>query len=159
MGVPEQDRPKMHEWTAKILSSAQGAERSEQAKTQMCAYLGERLRACRGARGEDGGADGVGDVIGMLAGAVAADEVTEEEAVGLALLLQIGGEAVTNNVGNMVYVLLTRPDLMDELRASPALRPTAINELLRYIPHRNSVGLSRIALEDVEVAYQVIRAA
>ncbi|MEU7065468.1 cytochrome P450 [Streptomyces sp. NPDC046161] len=158
MGVPERDRPQVHEWTAMILSSAQGAERSEQAKTRMCGYLGERLRAARGAAGDDGGAGEAGDVIGLLAAAVDAGEVTEEEAVGVALLLQIGGEAVTNNVGNMVYILLTRPELMDELRAAPDLRPTAVNELLRYIPHRNSVGLSRIALEDVEVAGQVIRA-
>ncbi|MEU6892523.1 cytochrome P450 [Streptomyces sp. NPDC046557] len=159
MGIPEEDRPEVHEWTAMILSSAHGVERSEQAKTRMCAYLGERLRAGRRAApdGDGDGGEG-GDVIGLLAGAVEAGEVTEEEAVGVALLVQIGGEAVTNNVGNMVFILLTRPELMEKLRAAPDLRPTALNELLRYIPHRNSVGLSRIALEDVEVAGQVIRA-
>ncbi len=36
-------------------------------------------------------------------------EVTLEEAVGLAVLLQIGGEAVTSNSGQMFYLLLTRP--------------------------------------------------
>ncbi|MFB7056360.1 cytochrome P450 [Streptomyces vinaceus] len=150
MGVPEEDRPRVHEWTTLILSSAQGAQRSEQAKNDMCAYLGGRIRT-----GEVAGGD---SVIGLLVKAIEAGEVTAEEATGLALLLQIGGEAVTNNVGNMVYILLTRPDLMDRMRSDPALRPSAINELLRYIPHRNAVGLSRIALEDVTVAGQLIRA-
>ena len=49
----------------------------------------------------------------------------------------------------MVYLLLTRPELLDRLRNEPELRPRALDELLRYIPHRNSVGLSRIATEDV----------
>ncbi|MDQ8702048.1 cytochrome P450 [Streptomyces sp. LHD-70] len=150
MGVPEADRSKVHEWTTLILSSAHGARRSEQAKADMLAYLGERLR--------EGGGTGGDTVLGLLVKAVAAGEVTEEEATGLALLIQIGGEAVTNNVGNMVYILLTRPDLLERLRSEPELRPSALNELLRYIPHRNAVGLSRIALEDVTVAGHLIRA-
>ncbi|WP_415949416.1 cytochrome P450 [Streptomyces sp. KLOTTS4A1] len=141
MGVPEHDRPRMHEWTVRILSSAEGAERSEEAKRAMCGYFTERLRARP--EGEH--------VLALLAAAVACGDVSESEAVGLALLIQIGGEAVTNNTGNMVYLLLTRPGLWDRLRTEPALRPGAIDELLRYIPHRNSVGLSRIALEDIEI--------
>ncbi|AOT62557.1 Cytochrome P450 107B1 [Streptomyces rubrolavendulae] len=150
MGVPAQDRPRMHEWTNLILSSAQGAERSQRAKEEMCAYFAETMRRRRGTGGED--------VIGLLSAAVAAGEITESESVGLALLIQIGGEAVTNNTGNMLFILLTRPDLMDRLRADPAGRPRAIEELLRYIPHRSAVGLSRIALEDVTVAGTRIRA-
>ncbi|CAL9606801.1 Biflaviolin synthase CYP158A2 [Streptomyces sp. enrichment culture] len=150
MGVPAQDRPRMHEWTNLILSSAQGAERSQRAKEEMCGYFAETMRHRRGTGGED--------VIGLLSAAVEAGEITESESVGLALLVQIGGEAVTNNTGNMLYILLTRPDLMDRLRADPAGRPGAIEELLRYIPHRSAVGLSRIALEDVTVAGARIRA-
>ncbi|NUP24542.1 MAG: cytochrome P450, partial [Streptomyces sp.] len=70
----------------------------------------------------------------------------------------IGGEAVTNNSGQMFYLLLTRPDLADRLRTQPSIRPQAIDELLRYIPHRNAVGLSRIALEDVGIRGVRIRA-
>ncbi|MFI6938747.1 cytochrome P450 [Streptomyces sp. NPDC050418] len=159
MGVPEADRPRMHEWTVRILSSAEGAERSEEAKGAMCGYFAERLRerpdvgsALGPAEGDSvlGPPDG-DSVLGLLAAAVARGEVSTSEAVGLALLIQIGGEAVTNNTGNMVYLLLTRPELADRLRTDPALRPSAIDELLRYIPHRNSVGLSRIAMEDVTI--------
>ncbi|MDG4863053.1 cytochrome P450 [Streptomyces sp. T-3] len=143
MGVPEADRPQMHEWTTRILSSSEGRELSEQAKGAMCGYFAERLR--------ERGADGGEDVVGLLAAAVHSGEVSESEAVGLALLIQIGGEAVTNNTGNMVYILLTQPHLLQRLRTEPELRPGALDELLRFIPHRSSVGLSRIAMEDVTV--------
>ncbi|MEV5610116.1 cytochrome P450 [Streptomyces sp. NPDC052225] len=144
MGVPADDRQLMHTWTQLILSSAHGAEVSERAKNEMSAYFADLIRARDDGSGED--------VASLLGTSVGAGELTKDEAVGLAVLVQIGGEAVTNNCGNMVYLLLTRPDLADRLRAEPALRPQAIDELLRYIPHRSAVGLSRIALEDVDVA-------
>lgn len=149
MGVPERDRPRMHEWTALILSSSHGAERSEQARTAMCDYFAELLKQRRGTGGED--------VTGLLGTAVADGEITESEAVGLALLVQIGGEAVTNNTGNMAYILLTRPELHARLRREPGLRTSAMDELLRWIPHRNGVGLCRIATEDLTVAGQDVR--
>ncbi|MEV7078931.1 cytochrome P450 [Streptomyces sp. NPDC093516] len=149
MGVPAADRHDMHIWTQLILSSAHGAEVSEKAKKQMGAYFADLIGLREGGTGED--------VTSLLGAAVGRGEVTLEEAVGLAVLLQIGGEAVTNNSGQMFYVLLTRPDLAERLRAEPEIRPRAIDELLRWIPHRNAVGLSRIALEDVEIGGARIR--
>ncbi|GGU48500.1 cytochrome P450 [Streptomyces lavendofoliae] len=154
MGVPPIDRPRMHEWTNLILSSAHGVERSQRAKEDMCAYFADLLSQPRD--GDDG--DDEESVIGLLGTAVANGEITSSEAVGLALLIQIGGEAVTNNCGNMLFVLLTHPEHLARLRAEPAIRPRAIDELLRYIPHRSAVGLSRIAREDVTVAGVRIRA-
>ncbi|MFC7814218.1 MULTISPECIES: cytochrome P450 [unclassified Streptomyces] len=150
MGVPAADRHSMHTWTQLILSSSHGAEVSERAKQEMNDYFADLI----GAR-----SDGTGeDVTSLLGAAVARDEVTTAEAVGLAVLLQIGGEAVTNNSGQMFYLLLTRRELAERLRSEPEIRPRAIDELLRWIPHRNAVGLSRIALEDVELRGVRIRA-
>lgn len=150
MGVPAADRQGMHTWTQLILSSSHGAKASERAKSEMGAYFADLIGLREGGSGED--------VASLLGTAVGRDEVTLDEAVGLAVLLQIGGEAVTNNSGQMFYLLLTRPDLIERLRAEPEIRPRAIDELLRYIPHRNAVGLSRIALEDVGIAGVRIRA-
>ncbi|AVH61602.1 MULTISPECIES: cytochrome P450 [Streptomyces] len=150
MGVPATDRQGMHTWTQLILSSSHGAEVSEKAKGEMSAYFAKLIGERRDAAGED--------VTSLLGAAVGRGEVTPEEAVGLAVLLQIGGEAVTNNSGQLFYILLTRPDLVEQLRAEPEIRPRAIDELLRYIPHRNAVGLSRIAVEDVEISGVRIRA-
>ncbi|WP_089105421.1 cytochrome P450 [Streptomyces hyaluromycini] len=143
MGVPAADRHTMHIWTQLILSSNRGKEVSERAKREMSAYFADLVALRDGSTGED--------VASLLGAAVGRGEVALEEAVGLAVLLQIGGEAVTNNSGQMFYLLLTRPDLLDRLRTEPEIRPRAIDELLRYIPHRSAVGLSRIAREDVDM--------
>ncbi|MEU9212673.1 cytochrome P450 [Streptomyces sp. NPDC048415] len=150
MGVPAADRKSLHTWTQLILSSSHGAEVSEKAKDEMGAYFSKLIGERTDSTGED--------VTSLLGAAVGQDEITLEEGVGLAVLLQIGGEAVTNNSGQLFYILLTRPELAQRLRAEPEIRPQAIDELLRYIPHRNAVGLSRIALEDVDIKGVRIRA-
>ena len=149
MGVPADDRHGMHTWTQLILSSSHGAEVSEKAKNEMGAYFTKLIGERAGSTEQDVGS--------LLGAAVGREEITMEEAVGLAVLLQIGGEAVTNNSGQMFYILLTRPQLAEQLRADPAIRPQAIDDLLRYIPHRSAVGLSRIAMEDVDVHGVLIR--
>ncbi|MFJ9539032.1 cytochrome P450 [Streptomyces sp. NPDC101225] len=150
MGVPAADRHSMHTWTQLILSSSQGAQVSERAKHEMGAYFADLVGLREGSTGTD--------VASLLGAAVGRGEITSQEAVGLAVLLQIGGEAVTNNSGQMFYLLLTRPELAERLRAEPGIRPRAIDEMLRHIPHRNAVGLSRIALEDVDIKGVRIRA-
>ncbi|MFE0786315.1 cytochrome P450 [Streptomyces sp. alain-838] len=150
MGVPAADRHSMHTWTRLILSSSHGAEVSERAEQEMNDYFADLIGLRSDSTGED--------VASLLGAAVAREEITLTEAVGLAVLLQIGGEAVTNNSGQMFYLLLTRRELAERLRSEPGIRPRAIDELLRWIPHRNAVGLSRIALEDVEVHGVRIRA-
>ncbi|GHJ39175.1 cytochrome P450 [Streptomyces sp. TS71-3] len=149
MGVPEEGHERMHTWTQLILSSSHGAKVSEQAKDEMAACFTELIRSRRGSTAED--------VTSLLGAAVGRQEMSLDEAVGLAVLIQIGGEAVTNNSGQMFYLLLTRPELAERLRAEPEMRAQAIDELLRYIPHRSAVGLSRIAMEDVVIRGAEIR--
>lgn len=143
MGVPAADRERVHSWTRQIISTSGGAEAAERAKQGLYGWITETVRARAGSEG--------GDVYSMLGAAVGRGEVGETEAVGLAGPLQIGGEAVTHNVGQMLYLLLTRPELMARMRERPEARGTALDELLRWISHRTSVGLARIALQDVEV--------
>ncbi|MFD7977403.1 cytochrome P450 [Streptomyces sp. NPDC059071] len=144
MGVPEGDQPLMARWSDTIISAGAGREASEQAKAEMARYFTELI----------GRSHGTGEefLAAVLADAIDDDTLDQQEAVGLAVLIQIGGaHAVRNNSANMVFALLTHPEHLARLRAEPALLPQAVDELLRYIPHRNAVGLSRIALEDVEV--------
>ncbi|MEV5805527.1 cytochrome P450 [Streptomyces parvulus] len=150
MGVPPADRPALHTWTRLILSSSHGAEVSERAGRELSHYFADLV----GPRSDGSGED----IASLLGVAVGRGGPTLEEAVGLAVLLQLGGEAVTDNSGQMFHLLLTRPELAERLRSEPALRPRAVDELLRWIPHRNAVGLSRIALEDVVVKGVRIRA-
>ncbi|MFF2999000.1 cytochrome P450 [Streptomyces sp. NPDC057950] len=149
MGVPVDERQKLHDWTREIISTAGGADAAELAKKRLFGWIGQAVRDRRD--GVGGGAGGSEDVLSLLGAAVRRGELGEEEAVSVAGPLQIGGEAVTNNAGQMFYLLLSRPDLLDRLRNDPASRPAALEELLRYIPHRASVGLPRIATEDVDL--------
>ncbi|GHH57449.1 cytochrome P450 [Streptomyces candidus] len=57
----------------------------------------------------------------------------------------------------MVYCLLTDDDLTSRLRSDPQAVPAAVEELLRWIPHKHGVGQARIATEDVEVGGVLIR--
>ncbi|MFF8731518.1 cytochrome P450 [Streptomyces sp. NPDC015171] len=150
MGVPAGDRHLMHVRTQLILSSSHGKDVSERAKREMAGYFADLIGLRETSTGED--------VASLLGAAVGRGEITPDQAVGFAVLLQIGGEAVTSNSGQMFYLLLTRPALVERLRAEPGIRRRAIDELLRYIPHRNAVGLSRIARQDMEIGGVRIRA-
>ncbi|MBT2440211.1 cytochrome P450 [Streptomyces sp. ISL-36] len=151
MGVPEDDQPLMAKWSDTIISAGAGREASERAKADMGQYFTDLIGRSHGTEKET--------LVAVLADAVDDATLEEHEAVGLAVLIQIGGaHAVRNNSANMVYALLTHPDHLARLRAEPELLPQAVDELLRYIPHRNAVGLSRIALEDVEVGGVLIPA-
>ncbi|MEU9854344.1 cytochrome P450 [Streptomyces sp. NPDC047974] len=151
LGIPEEDRAELASWPDLILSSGPGPESSRAAKAQIHGYV-TRLLDHRMAEPRE-------DLAGELAEALAEGRIGADEAVSLAMAVLISGaHAVRNNSANMVYVLLTRPELLARLRAEPELLPQAVDELLRWIPHRNGVGLPRIATEDVEVGGVVIRA-
>jgi biflaviolin synthase len=150
MGVPDADRERVHSWTREIISTSGGVEGAERAKNSLYGWITDAVRVRAQAPGDD--------VYSLLGTAVARGEVAEQEAVGLAGPLQIGGEAVTHNCGQMLYLLLTRPELMARMRERPAERGAVLDELLRWIPHRSSVGLARIAREDVELRGHRIRA-
>ncbi|MGW4444255.1 cytochrome P450 [Streptomyces sp. NPDC004682] len=98
------------------------------------------------------------DLAGVLAAAAATGEITDDEAVSLAMAVYVsGGHAVRNNSGSMMYALLTHPEQFARLRREPELLPRAVEELFRYVPHRNGVGIPRVATEDVEIGGHLIR--
>ncbi|MEU1403264.1 cytochrome P450 [Streptomyces sp. NPDC005728] len=156
-GVPEEDRAQMARWSDAIISATAGRAASERAKGEIADYFTALLRERAAgprvpAQVRPDGAARPDDLAGVLAEGVEAGALSLDEAVALAVLVQISGaHAVRNNSANMVYALLTHPAHLARLRAEPALVPRAVEELLRYIPHRNAVGLSRIALQDVAV--------
>ncbi|KJK39385.1 cytochrome P450 [Streptomyces variegatus] len=150
MGVPAAEREAVHTWTRQIISTSGGAEAADRAKHSLYGWITETIRSRAHSTGED--------VYSLLGAAVARDDLSETEAAGLAGPLQIGGEAVTHNCGQMLYLLLTRPELRQWWQERPEARDALLDELLRYIPHRSSVGLARIALEDVHLHGHRIRA-
>ncbi|GAB2631538.1 cytochrome P450 [Streptomyces capparidis] len=151
MGVPPEDRPRMGELANVLISMAYGREASEQAKEEAAAYFSGLARR-RAEEPRD-------DVLSSLAGAERRGELSHGELVGLVVLVQTSAaHAVRNNSANMIYALLTHPEQLAALRADRSLLPQAVEELLRYVPHRNGVGQCRIATEDVQVGGVTIRA-
>ncbi|MGW7006640.1 cytochrome P450 [Streptomyces sp. NPDC054933] len=150
MGVPEEDWPKMADWTRKVISAGAGRSSSERAKDEIGEYF-DALATRRLDAPED-------DLLSHMAAAEHEGELTRQELVAFAVLMQISGmNSVRFNSANMVYLLLTHPEHYARLRREPDLLPQAVEELLRFIPHRNAVGMARIATEDIPVGRVTIR--
>ncbi|MFE3166546.1 cytochrome P450 [Streptomyces sp. NPDC059224] len=152
LGVDEKD---WHRWAATgealLSAGADSEERTKEAARTTRTRIAELLRHRRDESRED--------LAGVLALATVAGEITEDEAISLATAIQVsGGHAVRNNSGSMMYALLTHPGHLERLRREPELLPRAVDELFRYVPHRNGVGIPRVAVEDVVVGGQTIRA-
>ncbi|MEV6765781.1 cytochrome P450 [Streptomyces sp. NPDC051105] len=152
LGVDEKD---WHRWAATgealLSAGADAEERAKEAARTTRARIAELLQHRREEPRED--------LAGVLALATESGEITGDEAISLATAIQVsGGHAVRNNSGSMMYALLTHPRHLERLRREPELLPKAVDELFRFVPHRNGVGIPRVAIEDVEVGGQLIRA-
>ncbi|MCT2545066.1 MULTISPECIES: cytochrome P450 [Streptomyces] len=151
LGVPVADRDRFNVWVDGLLMLSDPV-RSMEARGLLNDYLAG-LVALRRTTPTD-------DLLGELANvADEEDRLLDEELVSLGVsLLSAGQEATANQLGNFVYTLLTRPDLWQKLVADPGLVPDAVEELSRIIPISASAGFTRIAIEDVELGGQTIRA-
>ena len=100
------------------------------------------------------------DVLSGLAERVEAGELTRQDAAQMGILLLIAGhETTANMIALGTLALLQHPDQLALLRESddPALVASAVEELLRYLNITHN-GRRRVALEDIEVAGQTVRA-
>ncbi len=77
----------------------------------------------------------------------------------ISLLLLAGHETTANMIALGALTLLRHPGQLAQLRNSddPGLIARAVEELLRYLSNVHT-GLRRLAVEDIEIAGQVIRA-
>ena len=86
-------------------------------------------------------------------------QVSDDELVGIAVTVLIAGhEATADQIANFTYLLLTRKEEARELREHPELLPSAIEELLRYVPLGVGTGLPRVATEDTQIGGVLVRA-
>lgn len=84
------------------------------------------------------------------------DRLTPAELLTTCVTLLIAGhETTTNTIANGLYTLLRHPEQMEQLRANPALLPSAVEEILRYESplQRNPRRMS----EDFEYAGALLR--
>lgn len=129
LGVPPEDRETFRRWSDGIIAGADADDPGTMAPEvgELFAYfhglLDERRRAPRR------------DLLSALAGAaVDGDRLADEEILMFCLTLLVAGNETTRNlVSGGMRALLEHPAELARLRATPALLPGAIEEMLRWV--------------------------
>ncbi|MFD8092195.1 cytochrome P450 [Streptomyces malaysiensis] len=105
-------------------------------------------------------ADPADDMLSELAGRVRAGELTQRDAANMGVLLLVAGhETTANMIALGTVALLENPDQLAVLRETddPKAIARAVEELLRYLTIVHN-GRRRVALEDIEIGGETIRA-
>jgi cytochrome P450 family 142 subfamily A polypeptide 1 len=153
LGVAEQDRPQLLEWSDAMLSALTGDPDALEPATM--AFIGYTeyatdVIADRTANPKD-------DLMSVLCHAeVDGDRLDHQSIIDESLLILIGGDETTRHViSGGAYQLLLERDRWDRVRADrETLLPTAIEEMLRWVsPIKN---MNRVATRDVELGGQQI---
>jgi len=154
--VPAEDRETFRDWSADLaasldpLVSQEVGQRATLARDGLHGYLrgiiAERRHAPRS------------DLISALVAVEERGEIlSEPELVVMCTLLLIAGhETTVNLIGNGMLALIQHPDQYAQLRESPLLIGTAVEELLRFDSPVQLTG--RIASEPLEIGGQHIEA-
>jgi cytochrome P450 len=127
MGIPEEDYATFKRWSDAFLSTV-GEDRNDRMQNvqDMVAYFGQ-MAATRRSQGAD-------DLITALVKAeIEGESLQDWEILGFCILLLIAGnETTTNLLGNVLNLLVDRPELWQQLRNDRSLVETVIEETLRY---------------------------
>src|SRR6516165_7473558 len=152
LGVPYSDAEFCQEQAHKGMGRYATAEESAEGATALARYIAKMVRAKTEEPTED--------LVGDLAERVNAEELSVKEAAQLATGVLIAGHETTANMISLAIVaLLEHPDQLALLRDTddPKVIAAAVEELMRYLSIIQT-GQRRVAVEDIELAGEVIRA-
>jgi cholest-4-en-3-one 26-monooxygenase len=155
MGVPDADRPKIFEWTNRLIGSEDpeyNVSRDEAigAATEMFMYSTELAAEKRANPGDD-------IISTLLQAEVEGNRLTDTEFNLFFQLLAVAGNETTRNlISNGMHFLFEHPDQWAKLVDDRSLLPGAIDEMLRYASP--VMYMRRTAPEDFELRGQTIRA-
>ncbi|MEU9380358.1 cytochrome P450 [Streptomyces sp. NPDC048279] len=153
LGVEREEWPRIGESVHQLLVVGAGnKEAAATAKADLIAYFGKLVDQRRDAPGPD--------LISAMAEAREdEDHLDDKELAVMALTLALSGQdTATCQISDIVYLLLTHPELMQGLTRRPETLTDVLHELLRCIPFRKGVGIPRVALADVELDGALIKA-
>ncbi|HEX9682480.1 MAG TPA: cytochrome P450 [Acidimicrobiales bacterium] len=132
LGVAEEDRADLLRWSDIMLSATTGTdvaalEAGGKAMVEFQQWLDGVLPNRKRAPGDD--------LISVLAHAeVDGHRLDDESLLWESLLILVGGDETTRHViGGGTEALLTHPDQMQRLLDDPALIPSAVEEMLRWV--------------------------
>ncbi|PZM96227.1 MAG: cytochrome P450 [Actinobacteria bacterium] len=151
LGVPPEDRPRFRVWSNAVLSTtAFSPEEAARLQEELHEYLGELVARHRKNPGDN--------LLGELASNQDEDVLSESELLRLGESILIAGhETTASQIPNFVYTLLKHPETLDRLRKDPSLIPSAVQELLRFVPIGAVDGMPRVATEDLHLSGVLIR--
>jgi cytochrome P450 len=144
MGIPLDHGRMLYELTEQMHTNIDRPENTNDAQAQMFAYAQELAARKRNEPGDD------------IASALLASEVDGRQLTDLEfnlffmLLINAGGDTTRNLVANGMLTLLDNRDQLELLRDNPALLPTAVEEMLRYVPP--VLMFRRTATRDTELS-------
>jgi len=154
MGVPQEDRHKVFEWSNRMIGSedpeyAVAPEDAMNAGVEMFSYAND-LAAHKRANPSD-------DIVSTLLGAeVEGERLTDLEFDMFFELLAVAGNETTRNlISHGMLALLENPDQLDLLLADPSLLPSAVDEMLRYASP--VMYMRRTAQSDLELHGETIK--
>lgn len=147
LGAPRSGRKRIQKWSDFIASNSrsydvQSAKHANQYYNELRDYLIGLVEEKRKNLGED-----------LLSTLIMAedegDQLSHEELLSTCFILLLAGhETTTRLIGNMIYLLLSHPEQLQEIRDNPELIPDAIEESLRF--ESPVQRMSRVALEDID---------
>ena len=156
LGIPQELRDTFADWSRAIAAFRGNPNRTaEEAKAAQDALIGltDFFRKTVAERRRNKGTD----LISLLIDIEEEGEVlTEEELYAQCIALLFAGHETTRNlIGNGMYTLLKNPEQTAELRATPEMIRSAVEELLRF---ESPVQFTaRVLKEDMEICGQLIR--
>jgi cytochrome P450/acyl-CoA synthetase (AMP-forming)/AMP-acid ligase II len=155
LGIPRTDHPKLVEWSVALVAPedralAPGRDAGLRALEAMHAYGAALVRERRASPGED--------LISALTQARTPDgqPLTDELILEYWFPLLVGAfDTTAATAAGGVLALAEHPAQWQRLRAEPALLPTAVDEILRWVSP--VLYFRRTATQDVELRGQTIR--
>ncbi len=151
LGVPDEDHHRFWNWAEAALSGTATDDELDTQAEEFLSYVAGLFELRRREPRED-------LFTCVVRGREADSRVTEEDMFALANDLLVAGLlTVGHQIAGFLHQLLLHPAELRRLRARPQLIPTAVEELLRYVPLFNSLP-PRYATEDIELGGALVRA-
>jgi methyl-branched lipid omega-hydroxylase len=127
LGVPQEDRMQLFEWTNQIEEATQGHADGMQAFGEIAMYLAGLIAQRKENPGDD--------LVTLLINAeVDGEQLNDLELTAFFALLMFAGNDTTRNTSSGgVLALIEHPDQYAKLREDPELIPNAVEEILRWV--------------------------
>jgi cytochrome P450 len=154
LGVPYEDHDYFQEHSTGALDTTTTEEQKVAKIMAMFGYINELLERKKREPGDD-------LLSRLMNDNVANDEMSVATAAMTGfIMLQAGHETTASMIALGTLLLLQNPDAMARLRESddPAVSLVIVDELLRYLTIVHSGLVDRVALEDIEISGQLVRA-